>query len=406
MLLYVWTVLQAIRVLTLKGQALRYRLASVITTLVALELGLQQTNIMLSSPLEYSYTTIRLRQPVLKALVSILINDYGLTYGRKVSAAEQVVIFLNSAVYKTTNNRVRQIYQHSPLTIRRAILKVSRLYCQLYTDIVIQLDRDAIIPSAIVSNPKLQLYLSSCIGALNGSYVPFKLKLVENASAYRNYKGGLSQNVLVCCNFNSYYTFVLLGQEGSANDSTVLRDALRKGMYILSSRYYLADSGYSKNLAYILVLYQKTRYYLREQLALEQKLETKEELFNLRYSQLRNMIERNFGIDKERQPILRNSPNKGYSTLQQSRFICTLLALYNFILRNGQLVESEEFIQQLPNIDVGFDEASIVEDTIAETDRKLIAIRSKMSVYRNKVVTSMQRDYRKRLEANKLYKND
>lgn len=262
MLLYIQTVLQAIRVLTLKGQALRYRLASVITTLVALELGLQQTNIMLSSPPEYSYTITRLRQLVLKALVSILINDYGLTYGRKVSATEQVVIFLNSAVYKTTNNRVRQIYQYSPLTIRRAILKVSRLYCQLYTDIVIQLDRDAIIPSAIISNPKLQLYLSSYIGALDRSYVPFKPKLVKNASAYRNRKGGLSQNVLVCYNFNSYYTFVLLGWEGSANNSTVLRDALRKGMYILSSRYYLADSGYSKNLAYILVLYQKTRYYL------------------------------------------------------------------------------------------------------------------------------------------------
>lgn len=177
-------------------------------------------------------------------------------------------------------------------------------------------------------------------------------------------------------------------------------------MYILSSRYYLADSGYSKNLAYILVLYQKTRYYLREQLVLEQKLETKEKLFNLRYSQLRNIIKRNFGIDKERQPILRNSPNKGYSTLQQSCFVYTLLALYNFILRNSQLVESEEFTQQLPNIDVGFNEASIVEDTIVETDRKLIAIRSKMSVYRNKVATSIQRDYRKRLEANKPYKNN
>lgn len=39
MLLCVWIVLQAIRVLTLEGQALRYRLAGVITTLVAPELG-------------------------------------------------------------------------------------------------------------------------------------------------------------------------------------------------------------------------------------------------------------------------------------------------------------------------------------------------------------------------------
>lgn len=406
MLLCVWTVLQAIRVLTLEGQAPRYRPAGVITTLVAPELGSWWTNIMLSSPPEYSYTTTRLRQPVLKALVSTLMNDYGLTHGRKVSAAEQVVIFLNSAAHKTTNNRARQIYQHSPLTIRRAILKVSRLCCQLHTDIVIQPDRDAITPSAIVSNPKLWPYLSGCIGALDGSHVPFKPKLVENAGAYRNRKGGLSQNVLACCDFDGYYTFVLPGWEGSANDGTVLRDALRKGMYIPSGRYYLADGGYSKNLAYILVPYQKTRYHLREWLASEQKPETKEELFNLRHSQLRNMIERNFGIDKERWPILRDGPNKGYSALQQSRFVCALLALHNFILRNGQPVESEEFTWQPPNIDVGFDEASIVEDTIAETDRELMAMRSKMSVYRDKVATSMWRDYRERLEANKPYEND
>lgn len=55
------------------------------------------------------------------------------------------------------------------------------------------------------------------------------------------------------------------------------------------------------------------------------------------------MIERNFGIDKERWPILRDGPNKGYSALQQSRFVCALLALHNFILRNSQPVESEEF---------------------------------------------------------------
>ena len=39
---------------------------------------------------------------------------------------------------------------------------------------------------------------------------------------------GITQNVLACCTPDMEFTYVLAGWEGSANDFTVLRDALSR----------------------------------------------------------------------------------------------------------------------------------------------------------------------------------
>jgi hypothetical protein len=56
---------------------------------------------------------------------------------------------------------------------------------------------------------------------------------------------------------------------------------------------------------------------------------TKEELFNLRHVQLRNAIERIFGILKRQFPILGTHPDYPYST--QVKFVFALTGLQNFI---------------------------------------------------------------------------
>lgn len=45
---------------------------------------------------------------------------------------------------------------------------------------------------------------------------------------YRNRKGGISTNVLGVCDPELKFVYVLPGWEGSASDSRVLRDALRR----------------------------------------------------------------------------------------------------------------------------------------------------------------------------------
>ena len=65
----------------------------------------------------------------------------------------------------------------------------------------------------------------NCIGALDGTHIPAKVVGREVAS-YR--KGTISQNVLVVCNFDLEFIYVLSGWEGSAHDSRVLNDALTR----------------------------------------------------------------------------------------------------------------------------------------------------------------------------------
>lgn len=50
----------------------------------------------------------------------------------------------------------------------------------------------------------------------------------KEASAFRNRKGDISQNVLAACNFDLEFIYVLSGWEGSAHDSKILNDALTR----------------------------------------------------------------------------------------------------------------------------------------------------------------------------------
>ena len=62
---------------------------------------------------------------------------------------------------------------------------------------------------------------------------------------------------------------------------------------------------------------------------LQHRPQTKEELFNLRHSSLRNIIERMFGIIKKRFKVLRNGFPGAYE--DQRLLVLALLALNNYI---------------------------------------------------------------------------
>lgn len=81
----------------------------------------------------------------------------------------------------------------------------------------------------------------------------------------------------------------------------------------------MADAGYY-NTDYLLCPYRGVRYHLKEQVSAAQKPRTKEELFNLRHSSLRNAVDRIFGQ-------IFNSPPE-YTLKIQVQLIS---ALHNFI---------------------------------------------------------------------------
>ncbi|PPD90763.1 hypothetical protein GOBAR_DD12308 [Gossypium barbadense] len=87
--------------------------------------------------------------------------------------------------------------------------------------------------------------------------------------------------------------------EGNAHDSRILSDALSRpgGLRIPEGKYYLADAGYGIRNGYI-TPYRGVRYHLKEFRV--QGPKNAKELFNLRHSSLRIMVERVFGILKKR----------------------------------------------------------------------------------------------------------
>lgn len=123
--------------------------------------------------------------------------------------------------------------------------------------------------------------------------------------------------------------YVLAGWEESAHYDKVLEDALfEKDFMMPKNKYFLADAGYH-NTDYLLCPYRGVRYHLKEQTLAGQKPSNKEELFNLRHSSLRNVIERIFGITKRQFQILETPPE--FTMLVQVKLVLAVTGLHNFI---------------------------------------------------------------------------
>lgn len=192
-------------------------------------------------------------------------------------------------------------------------------------------------PKAIADDPKLALFLD-CIGAIDGTHIFTSVKgttrEATGAEVWRNRKGVLSQNVLAVCDFDMNFLVVHAGWEGSAHDATVLKDARAKGLLNLpADKYLVADAGYTERTGYgglVLAPYSAVRYHLQEWAHSTNRPQDKEELFNLRHAQLRNVVERIFGVFKNRFHIF-DKARDGYSMETQVKLVHALTGLHNFI---------------------------------------------------------------------------
>ncbi|XP_052619611.1 protein ALP1-like [Lactuca sativa] len=125
------------------------------------------------------------------------------------------------------------------------------------------------------------------------------------------------------------FIYVLLGWEGSDVDGRVLRDALLRphGLKVPRPGYYLVDAGYINGEGF-LAPYRGQRYHLNDWHVGHQPT-TPKELFNMRHSSARNVIERCVGILKARWGILRD---KSYYPINlKNKIIMACCLLHNYI---------------------------------------------------------------------------
>jgi hypothetical protein len=87
-------------------------------------------------------------------------------------------------------------------------------------------------------------YFKDCIGAIDGTHLPVHIS-PEDQPRFRDRKSNISQNVLVACNFNMMFQYVMPGYTGTMPDSSMWEDCCRRSLVIPEGKYYLGDAGFS-----------------------------------------------------------------------------------------------------------------------------------------------------------------
>jgi hypothetical protein len=93
-------------------------------------------------------------------------------------------------------------------------------------------------------------------------------------------------------------------------------------------RYYLADTGYKLEVGY-LTSYRETRYHKDDFVGVDMNKLTRDEKFNGIHSELRNIIERRFGVLKQRWHILNKVPY--FRREKQAQIIISCFAMDNYL---------------------------------------------------------------------------
>lgn len=184
--------------------------------------------------------------------------------------------------------------------------------------------------------------LDGSIGAIDGTHIPMRTK-AELTNVFRNRKGFISTNVLLCCNYTQRILFVEIGSPGSYHDSTVYKQSsLPHLMQQLPREYFLlGDAGYALSDR-VLTPFRGVRYHLKEFGPACSKPRNEKEIFNLKHSRSRNVIERTIGILKRRWRILRHG-NESLDFRFISNCIVACCLIHNILMDRTDLNLDPDF---------------------------------------------------------------
>ncbi|KAK8933590.1 hypothetical protein KSP39_PZI015955 [Platanthera zijinensis] len=315
-------------------------------------------------------------------LCNILIEKHLLHDTPHISVSESLALFLYILAHNKRFRDVGGTYLRSTDTIcrhfslmLRAILKLTKEYIKL--------------PEA--RQEQRWRWFENCIGALDGTHIEVTVP-VKDQGRYRNRKQAITTNVLGVCDRNMKFVYVLPGWEGSSSDSRVLRSALERSdrFEVPTGKYYLVDARYTNGQGY-LASYRSTRYHLKEWSAQGNNPTNYKELFNLRHSTERNVIERTFGLLKKRWAILRQP--SFFNIKIQVQIINVCFILHNFLVERRLANDFgllEEVDAELSTQVVGGD--SFEYDNI----RGPVQAKTEWSNFRDTLAINMFNDYQAR----------
>ncbi|XP_024959029.1 uncharacterized protein LOC112500004 [Cynara cardunculus var. scolymus] len=248
---------------------------------------------------------------------------------RYVSVEEKMAMFLMMIGHNERYRVIKRRFQRSTRTVHVCFHEVLLGMMEFAREIVVPTTSDT-TSNTSSHQRRLREIFPGAIGALDGTLI-HAIVPASHQTAYRGRGGGRCyQNVLGICDFNMIFTFVWAGWEGIAHDSRILREVAfnpRSGFpFPPQDKYYLCDAAYA-NARGFLAPYRNTRYWLAD--FRRRRALTKEERFNHAHAQLRNVIERAYGVLKARFPILKQMAPFPFTT--QRNVVIACFAIHNFI---------------------------------------------------------------------------
>ncbi|XP_022868199.1 uncharacterized protein LOC111387833 [Olea europaea var. sylvestris] len=325
------------------------------------------------------FQEFRMYPPMFALFTHTLRDHYGLTSSSNIDIFEQVGMFLCILAHGKGYRQVQTLFGHSLQTISQYFRRVLRCVVALGADII--KPHHSYNDGVLHHRPNHGQYplFQDCIGAIDGMHIRAILPRHTMAD-FIGRKGYPTQNVLAVCDFNLCFTFVMPGTPGNAHDSRILARCVHSPDVSFSEprngKYYLVDSGFAHRPGYM-APYKGSdiRYHFQEfqnSNGGRRRFRNARERFNFHHSSCRNVIERTFGVWKQRWKILDRMPS--YSFRAQTFVVVATMAVHNFLRRHGSLdegfrraeeAEDEEVEVDLPTED---DEFAGEEHAIGEED--------------------------------------
>jgi hypothetical protein len=155
-------------------------------------------------------------------------EKYHLRGTRKLTVEELVAMFLSTLGHGFGNRIVQERFQHSGETVSRHFTRVLMAVSRMAIDIINPIDREfKNVPRKIRDDERYWPYFKNCIGAIDGTHIPVKISPSKQIP-YIGRKGTPTQNVMAVCDFHMCFTFVWAGWEGTAHDTRIFLEAIRK----------------------------------------------------------------------------------------------------------------------------------------------------------------------------------
>ncbi|XP_023746176.1 uncharacterized protein LOC111894331 [Lactuca sativa] len=136
------------------------------------------------------------------------------------------------------------IYGRAKSTTSRCFHRVLRAIVALES-YYIQQPKGDVVPKEIQEKKRFYPYFKNCVGAIDRTHVCVKVPN-RDSPRYRDRKGYPVINVLAACSFDLKFTYVLTGWEGTASDSRIVKDTLKRDDKLLIPR----DKDRDKKLKY------------------------------------------------------------------------------------------------------------------------------------------------------------